>query len=302
MKIIVCGNEHLVTVLQPMYQDKTTRHIAFQNVLSKLLSDTELNKLIDAQILSMYDTSEKRIGWASMVLQGLGPKVAKKIDSAELEKLIDIEILRVHSCNTVIREEAGSIVVSQFIESIGKEEFARLVDEDILNFVISKDIPVYIDTTGWPDDRVRALCKKIGLPYIPLLSRDQAEALVASGDIDGYKQVEYKIVESDDFSKTTKDDRTFRDAWCFCPKKGVQFNMARAQEIHMQEVRRVRNARLAEIDIEINKAEDADKPDINAIKGLRKKRQELRDVPQTLDLSSAKTPDDFKKMIPAVFR
>jgi hypothetical protein len=300
MKIIACGNEITAAVITPMYMDKRTRSQAAARVLEKLLPQDELNKRIDAQILIMYSHNpESRVSFGAAVLENLEPGLAKKIDAADLEKLVDIEILRAHSAPTEIRQAAGSIVVSDFIDSMGKEEYARQVDEDILNFVLSKDIPVYIDTSSWPDERIKALCDKLGFQSIPLMPRDQADTLVTNGDIEGYAEVEYKIVDDADLQKVHNGDREYRAAWCFCPKKGIKYNMECARTIRMQQLKKLRNARLDAIDHEINIAEDSDAPDIKAIKEMRKKRRALRDMPQTLNTSAAKTPDDLRKISPA---
>lgn len=302
MKVIACGNEKLVTILEPKYMDKKTRSEAASRVLAKHLPQEQLNKLINSEILRMFSDPKDRIAYTSIVLESLGPKVAKKIDAAKLERLVDVEIVQANGANPAIRETAGAKVIASFIDSIGKEEFARQVDEEILSFVISKDIPVYIDTTDWPADRVTALCEKMNLQYIPLLPRDQADVLLARGDIDGYKEVEYKVVEDTDLLNVHKDDKSFRQAWCFCSKQGVRFDMDRAREIHLQRVRARRNERLSSADFEINKAEDEDSPDQNLIKQLRRKRRGLRDIPQTLDMSKASCPDDLKKIWPKELR
>jgi len=84
-------------------------------------------------------------------------------------------------------------------------------------------------------------------------------------------------------------DRTFRDAWKKDAKK-VSVDMPKARNIHMDRIREEREKKLKEIDIDINKREDTgiDTTD------MRKKRQDLRDIPQKFVLSGYKTPDELK--------
>lgn len=81
-------------------------------------------------------------------------------------------------------------------------------------------------------------------------------------------------------------DRTFRGAWSHCPKKKIRVDMDKARDIHMSRIREARNTKLAELD------KRKYGPEFDA------HRQKLRDLPQTLDLSKAKTPEELKTLWP----
>lgn len=81
-------------------------------------------------------------------------------------------------------------------------------------------------------------------------------------------------------------DETFREAWEF--HGGINVNMFKAKQMHMDRIRKARDARLAELDKRKYGAEyDAE-------------RQALRDLPQTFDLSGAKTPEELKQLWPEI--
>lgn len=89
------------------------------------------------------------------------------------------------------------------------------------------------------------------------------------------------------------NDRAFRDAWKDTGK--MEVDMPRARDIHMARIRKARDAKLAATDIEMTRALEAGLD----IKQLSAKRQALRDIPQTFDLSTAETPEQLKALWPA---
>jgi hypothetical protein len=69
--------------------------------------------------------------------------------------------------------------------------------------------------------------------------------------------------------------------------------MPKAREIHMARIRKARDAKLEETDKQVAALDGGPIP-----APLRAQRQRLRDIPQTLNLSTAKTPDELKAMWP----
>jgi len=88
----------------------------------------------------------------------------------------------------------------------------------------------------------------------------------------------------------------FKGAWV---KEGqsVVVDMPQAREIHMDDIRIVRNQELEKKDKEIYIAEDTG--DQAHIDSLRAERQVLRDIPQTFDLSGATTPEELYALWPS---
>jgi len=78
----------------------------------------------------------------------------------------------------------------------------------------------------------------------------------------------------------------------------INVNMAKARTIHMNNIRVVRNRELAAKDITFMRAvEDAD-PDAQA--RIKTEKQNLRDIPQTFDITTGvDTPEQLKAKWPA---
>jgi hypothetical protein len=100
----------------------------------------------------------------------------------------------------------------------------------------------------------------------------------------------YRIVPSEVVSA---QDQYFRDCW-----EDINFtvNMTKARDLHMGEIRRVRNAELAKLDIPWMKAVEAG--DTSAQAAIASEKQTLRDIPQTFDLSVYTTPESLKAAWP----
>jgi len=89
-------------------------------------------------------------------------------------------------------------------------------------------------------------------------------------------------------------DRVFRNAW-ECPTGSIQVNMPKARIIHMDVIRKVRNAELAKLDIPFMRAVETG--DTGAQATIAVEKQTLRDIPQTFDLT-ARTPQQLKEKWP----
>jgi len=92
-------------------------------------------------------------------------------------------------------------------------------------------------------------------------------------------------------------DLTFRDAW---KADGgiISVDMEKARAIHMDRIRRVRNAELAKLDVPYMKAQE--RGDQAAMTQIAAQKQALRDIPQTFDLNAAQTPDELKALWPTI--
>lgn len=76
----------------------------------------------------------------------------------------------------------------------------------------------------------------------------------------------------------------------------VRVNMAKARAIHLAEIRRVRDAELAALDIPFMRAIEAGDRDAQAM--IAQQKQTLRDIPQTFDLTTVRTPEQLKALWP----
>lgn len=89
-------------------------------------------------------------------------------------------------------------------------------------------------------------------------------------------------------------DRTFRNAWH--DNNGIKVDMPKAREIHKEKLRALRAPKLAALDVEYQRADEAG--DTKAKSAVAAKKQALRDVTADPRIAAAKTPDELKAVIP----
>ena len=78
----------------------------------------------------------------------------------------------------------------------------------------------------------------------------------------------------------------------------VNVNMTKARAIHLAEIRRVRNEELAKEDITFMRAVEAG--DTDAQNTIKTKKQTLRDLPATFDITTdVDTPEQLKAKWPS---
>lgn len=80
---------------------------------------------------------------------------------------------------------------------------------------------------------------------------------------------------------------SMQEAWTIDANKQLGFDMTKGRALKIAAIRRERGARLQATDAEYIRAFERQDPDLPAIKA---KRQALRDLPQTLDLTIHTTP------------
>lgn len=101
---------------------------------------------------------------------------------------------------------------------------------------------------------------------------------------DAGKQLPWRIVAADKIPT----DRTFRAAWTdHNDTDTVDVDMTKARDIHMNRIRAARDIKLAELDIQTLRGRD-----------VQKEKQIYRDIPQTFDLTAAKSPEDLAALWP----
>ena len=77
----------------------------------------------------------------------------------------------------------------------------------------------------------------------------------------------------------------------------IVVNMAKARGIHMDRIRQVRNKELANLDMPFMKALEDEDTDVQAT--IKVKKQVLRDIPQTFDLTTENnSPEELKQKWP----
>lgn len=97
--------------------------------------------------------------------------------------------------------------------------------------------------------------------------------------------VSYEIVED----SVIPTDRSFRNAW-IQNSKTIETDMAKAREIHKNNIRNARTLKLAELDIEFQKALETSSSTTDIVS----KKQALRDAPADSGIASADTEAKLK--------
>jgi hypothetical protein len=98
-----------------------------------------------------------------------------------------------------------------------------------------------------------------------------------------------------DASEVPKD-RTFRNAWRQQANE-LAVDMPKARAIHMDRIRRARQSELERLDLEWMRA--MGRKDQPAADVFEAKRERLRNIPQTFDLTGAATPEELGALWPA---
>lgn len=97
------------------------------------------------------------------------------------------------------------------------------------------------------------------------------------------------LIEADDLPKL------FYDAWEL-KKDKVTINMDKARKCHMDSLRKLRDDKWKNLDEQYIRALEND--DVKARKKIITKKNQLRDMPKTFDLSKYKTPEELIKARP----
>lgn len=94
-------------------------------------------------------------------------------------------------------------------------------------------------------------------------------------------------------------DRTFRSAW---EDKGVAIdvNMPKAREIHRNRLRDMRAPKLAQLDVDYQRADE--RGDAAEKQSIAQRKQALRDVTADPAIDAAATPEELKAVLPAALR
>ncbi len=118
---------------------------------------------------------------------------------------------------------------------------------------------------------------------------------IASGSVPGHAAMSCRKCPDSELPK----DRTFRDAWEDGPAK-VQINMADARAIHMSRIRAARNKEFDRLELDRHQLSAMASEDPLTVSGIETQKQELRDLPETFDLSAANTPATLKALWPSI--
>lgn len=113
--------------------------------------------------------------------------------------------------------------------------------------------------------------------YEFMKSENMLTSLIEKGAVPKNRHLSWELVSS------IPEDRTFRSAW----NHDLAVDMEKAVIIQMDRIRRARDEKLLELDKLTLAGVD-----------VQGEKQVLRDLPQTFDLSVARTPDELKSLWP----
>lgn len=85
-------------------------------------------------------------------------------------------------------------------------------------------------------------------------------------------------------------DRSFRDAWYYDSTVGMGISMTKAKVIHQNNIRTARKTKLAELDVEFQRALETSANTSTIVA----KKQALRDAPVATGIATAVNPQDLK--------
>lgn len=90
-------------------------------------------------------------------------------------------------------------------------------------------------------------------------------------------------------------DRSYRNGWTVKGGK-IDHDITKCRDLHRDKMRAARVPRLAELDVDYQRADEAS--DVQRKKDIAKAKQELRDVTKLPEIDAAQTVDDLKKVWP----
>jgi hypothetical protein len=93
-------------------------------------------------------------------------------------------------------------------------------------------------------------------------------------------------------------DRYFRSAWKDVGK--IEVDMPKARDIHRDRLREMRAPKLAALDIEYQRADEAG--DAERKRAIAAQKQALRDVTADPAIDAAQTPDELKAVVPVILK
>jgi hypothetical protein len=106
-------------------------------------------------------------------------------------------------------------------------------------------------------------------------------------------EVEQEIVNNPQL----EERRGFRDAWIWSGT-AIDVDMPKARVIHMDRIRKVRNAEFERRGLDRHLQTALTRGDTVRAQELEEEKQILRDIPQKYDLSGFKTPEELKAAWP----
>lgn len=141
-----------------------------------------------------------------------------------------------------------------------------------------------------PETGVTAIVRPAASNRLDTESEEQFLARVISRAVPG--GVAYEIIDDDPI---LHGDRTFRNA-LKCDGGKLSHDMEACRSIHMDRIRKARDAELAKLDVAtiqaVGKGDDATRDAVEA------EKQKLRDLPATFDLSAARSTEELKALWP----
>ena len=94
-------------------------------------------------------------------------------------------------------------------------------------------------------------------------------------------------------------DRTYRNAWMDAGSGSVTHDMTKAREIHKNKLRELRAPKLAALDVDYIRADEAGNAALKT--QIAQQKQALRDVTADPAIAAAQTVDELKLVIPEIF-
>lgn len=142
--------------------------------------------------------------------------------------------------------------------------------------------------------------------FVKVHQTDELNPLWAESEAEFLQRIVKQDVPKDAINVRVVDeieipqDRTFRMAWAHDDRGQIAVDMNKARDIHRDALRKMRAPKLAALDVEYQRADEAGNAAKKADVAARK--QVLRDVTKHPGIDAAGTPDDLKAVLPSCLK
>lgn len=111
----------------------------------------------------------------------------------------------------------------------------------------------------------------------------KTEQEILDACIKRHNLTDFKIMDESQIEQ----DRSYRNAWCYCQKAGMRIDFEKARELCKKRLRRERAPLLAELDIKAMRKIENEEP----LDDIKNEKQRLRDITKLAD--QAKTLEEL---------
>jgi hypothetical protein len=181
-------------------------------------------------------------------------------------------------------------------EQIEREVAKHLIMDEATTLEFQQGWEAFLDRRRGTAEELVARNLIEGASYGGLTENDALARIWAQNprsNVVSTHEVEQEIVNNPQL----EERRGFRDAWIWSGT-AIDVDMPKARVIHMDRIRKVRNAEFERRGLDRHLQTALTRGDTVRAQELEEEKQILRDIPQKYDLSGFKTPEELKAAWP----